>query len=105
MESVDDVSSRVCADEHDVSDSIDTDNECRSLSISNGSEESTNCLKESKPCTSHGNGLSRVYIGERRKSINRERYAWGEVKLGEVVLVFVTSLLLSAFVFFLHSFF
>ncbi len=77
MESIDERSSqrpdnmRQACGEHDVSDSSDTDNECSSSTLSISSSEESNCLKESKPYTSNGNGLSGMCKGE-KKSIDRE---------------------------------
>eukprot|EP01084_Bolivina_argentea_P047892 88291_1 len=64
MEAIDERSSqrpdnkRQARGEHDVSDSSDTDNECSSSILSISSLDESNCLKESKPYTSNGNGLS-----------------------------------------------
>ncbi len=60
-------SNRRAYGEHDVSDSIDVDNECSSSSILSISiSEESNCFKESKLYTSNGIGLSRASKGERR---------------------------------------
>ncbi len=76
MEAIDERSSqrpdnkRQARGEHDVSDSSDTDNECSSSILSISSSDESNCLKESKPYTSNGNGLSGACKGE-KKSIDR----------------------------------